>query len=68
VVPAQARKADACSHLAEVWDIDDVPNVWKDLRSTKMMDWMGIPPRDARRALRLEPGDLFDFLFLSPVK
>lgn len=51
-----------------MWDIDDVPNVCKELVSVKLLDWMGIKRMEARRALKLGPGDMFEFLFLSPVK
>jgi hypothetical protein len=63
----QVRKADARSHLAEVWDIDDVPNVCRELMSPKMLDWMGIPHKEARKALKMSALEMYEFLFMSPV-
>jgi hypothetical protein len=61
--PAQTRKADALSHLDVVWDVSDVPDVHTELKTHKMMRWMGIPHREAVKALRMDDLEVFRFLF-----
>lgn len=50
----QARKDAARTHLAEVWDIDEIPHPGNfKLRSDKVLGWMRISKQQIKRATQL---------------
>jgi hypothetical protein len=58
----QARREEACSHLAEVWTIDGLPVTRVDggdteqnlIKVLELYEWVGIP--DPMEAIRLRGG------------
>ena len=49
----QARQAEACDHLAVIWDTDkDVPHPTRDLRSARYLEWTGMRPAEMAALLQ----------------
>lgn len=50
----QACKATARSHLAEVWDIDDIPNYDRLGMTVEVQQWMGLRKKEQKQLAHTE--------------